>query len=106
MAEGEPCLADAGEPNVCRFAATGHGAAVRTAAEAAMLGRHREAPDAAAGPLRLVAACPEQGGVLPHRLQAEGCGCGELSACRAGKGRAPGRVSLADCLACVAAAGA
>jgi hypothetical protein len=52
--------------------------------------------------LGAVATCPYRGGVLPHRLQAE-CGCGELSHCRAGCGAIPGRVTLRDCLACVAA---
>jgi hypothetical protein len=48
-----------------------------------------------------VNACPDRGSVLPLSMQ-EDCGCRgrELSACRAGKGEAPGRVTLRDCLAC------
>jgi hypothetical protein len=51
--------------------------------------------------LALVAACPDRGSVLPHTLQPS-CGCAELTACRRGKGTVAGRVTLADCLACVA----
>jgi hypothetical protein len=47
-----------------------------------------------------VNACPHRGPVLPVSMQPEGCGCGELSECRAGKGKVAGRVSLRDCLAC------
>ncbi len=50
--------------------------------------------------LDLVASCPDRGPVLPISLQPE-CGCAELSGCRAGRGTAPGRVTLRDCLACV-----
>jgi hypothetical protein len=50
--------------------------------------------------LALVVACPDRGSTLPHSLQLE-CGCGELTACRLGKGTFPGRVKLVDCLACV-----
>jgi glycosyltransferase involved in cell wall biosynthesis len=47
-------------------------------------------------------ACPHRGPVLPLSMQPS-CGCAskELSECRAGKGAAPGRVTLRDCLACV-----
>jgi glycosyltransferase involved in cell wall biosynthesis len=48
-----------------------------------------------------VVACPDRGPVLPHSLQPEGCRCGELSECRAGRGKISGRVTLKDCLACV-----
>jgi hypothetical protein len=54
--------------------------------------------------LARVSACEYRGPVLPHSLQPEGCGCGELTECRAGKGKVPGRVTLRDCLACAAAA--
>jgi hypothetical protein len=51
--------------------------------------------------LALVRDCPDRGSVLPHTLQRE-CGCGgELTECRAGKGKIPGRVTLAQCLECV-----
>lgn len=51
--------------------------------------------------LARVAACPDRGPVLPHSQQPE-CGCGgELSGCRAGRGRVAGRVTLRECLACV-----
>ena len=55
--------------------------------------------------LPLVAACPERGGVLPLSQQPD-CGCTgkEVSECRALKGTIPGRVTLADCLACRGAA--
>ena len=49
-----------------------------------------------------VSACSHRGQTLPHTAQAE-CGCGELTECRAGLGRSPGRVTLGDCLACVSA---
>lgn len=49
-----------------------------------------------------VNACPDRGGVLPISMQDPGCGCGELSGCRSGKGKVPGRVGLRDCLACKA----
>ena len=48
--------------------------------------------------------CPHRGPVLPLSQQpyaAEGCArCGELSACAAGKGNTPGRVTLEDCVRC------
>lgn len=47
-----------------------------------------------------ILACPDRGSVLPVSRQAEGCGCGELSECRAGKGKRPGAVTLAECIAC------
>jgi hypothetical protein len=48
-----------------------------------------------------VNACPDRGGVLPLSMQ-DDCGCQgkELSECRAGKGKIPGRVTLRECLAC------
>jgi hypothetical protein len=48
-----------------------------------------------------VNACPDRGSVLPISMQ-DDCGCRgrELSACKAGKGEVPGRVTLRDCLAC------
>ena len=49
--------------------------------------------------LHAVSACPERGGVLPHTEQPE-CGCAELSACRAGRGTFPGRVTTTDCVVC------
>lgn len=53
--------------------------------------------------LAKILVCEERGGVLPLSLQAD-CGCKgkELSECRSGKGKVAGRVTLADCLACVA----
>ena len=50
--------------------------------------------------LAAVSACGHRGRTLPHTTQAE-CGCGELTECRADRGRSPGRVTLRDCLACV-----
>lgn len=50
--------------------------------------------------LAAVSACKDRGRTLPHAAQAE-CGCGELTECRAGRGRIPGSVTLRDCLACV-----
>jgi hypothetical protein len=50
--------------------------------------------------LAAVAACPSRGAVLPHRLQPEGCGCGELSACASGRGKRPEGASLEDCVRC------
>jgi hypothetical protein len=48
-----------------------------------------------------VNACPDRGGVLPVSEQAD-CGCQgvELTECRAGRGRIPGRVTLRECLEC------
>lgn len=48
-----------------------------------------------------VLACPDRGGVLPLALQ-DDCGClgVERTECRAGLGRAPGRVTLRECLTC------
>jgi hypothetical protein len=61
----------------------------------------RDAIDAAvARALARVAACAHRGPVLPVSQQPE-CGCAELSECRAGKGRVPGRVVLSDCVRCV-----
>ncbi len=64
---------------------------------------------AATGPLQgvdplvrdAVNACPDRGAVLPISEQ-DDCGCRgrELSACGAGRGRTPGRVTLRDCLDC------
>jgi glycosyltransferase involved in cell wall biosynthesis len=50
-----------------------------------------------------VIACPSRGPVLPISMQAD-CSCRgkEVSECRAGKGTVPGRVTLRDCLACMA----
>ena len=48
--------------------------------------------------LLAVRTCPDRGSVLPHSVQPE-CGCAELTACRAGLGRAgagAGAVSLED----------
>ena len=50
--------------------------------------------------LSAIAACADRGSVLPHSLQPE-CGCAELTECRNGRGRIPGRVTLRDCLACI-----
>lgn len=51
--------------------------------------------------LPLVMRCPSRGGVLPLSQQPD-CGCTgkELSACAAGKGDIPGRVTLSDCITC------
>jgi hypothetical protein len=48
-----------------------------------------------------VNACAFRGSVLPISMQ-DDCGCrgGELSECRAGRGKVPGRVTLRDCLSC------
>ena len=48
-----------------------------------------------------VNACTDRGPVLPISLQ-DDCGCRgkEVSECRAGKGKVPGRVTLRDCLEC------
>jgi hypothetical protein len=52
--------------------------------------------------LRSVMDCPDRGPILPISLQPE-CGmCGEQTECKAGKGQIPGRVTLDDCLHCVA----
>lgn len=63
------------------------------------------APDPALDPAvrDRVNACPDRGRVLPISLQ-DDCGCAgkELSECRAGKGSVAGRVTLRDCLACMA----
>lgn len=50
-----------------------------------------------------VVNCPDRGPVLPISMQ-DDCGCKgkELSECRSGKGKNPGRVTLRDCLACQA----
>ena len=50
-----------------------------------------------------VIACPDRGSVLPISEQ-EDCGCRgrELTACRAGRGVAPGKVTLRNCLDCQA----
>lgn len=63
-------------------------------------------PDPPPNPdLAAVSACPHRGPTLPHTQQPEatGCGCGsaELTECRAGRGRRPGAVTLAECLECV-----
>ena len=77
-----------------------HGAGMAVSAlEDAMT--RRDAIDAAvARALARVAACGHRGPVLPVSQQPE-CGCAELSECRAGKGRVPGRVALSDCVRCV-----
>lgn len=49
--------------------------------------------------LAAVAVCPYRGPVLPVSQQPE-CGCAELTACRAGKGQRPGKVTLANCMEC------
>lgn len=53
-----------------------------------------------AGLLARIVACPHRGSSLPVSEQ-PGCGCRELYLCRAGKGARPGKVTTADCLACV-----
>ena len=65
-----------------------------------------EAPSTDDTPARLarIAACPHRGSVLPHTQQPE-CGCRELTECRLGRGKHPGRVTTADCLACPTIAG-
>ena len=50
--------------------------------------------------LRAVATCPMRGTVLPHTSQ-PGCGCDELTECRAGRGRDPAGATLYECLLCV-----
>lgn len=49
--------------------------------------------------LRPIVECPDRGSVLPVSQQPE-CGCAELTACSAGKGKTPGAVTLAECIAC------
>ena len=46
-------------------------------------------------------ACPDRGSVLPISQQ-DDCGCRgrERTECHAGRGTTPGRVTLAECLAC------
>ena len=48
-----------------------------------------------------VNGCPNRGLVLPISEQ-DDCGCQgrELTECRAGRGRSPGKVTLAECLSC------
>lgn len=48
---------------------------------------------------RAARSCPDRGPSLPVSLQPD-CGCSELYACSAGKGRVPGRVTTRDCFAC------
>jgi hypothetical protein len=75
-------------------------ARLAAAAEAAVRRAAKWTRDRALGRVR---DCPDRGPVLPLSLQPAGC-CGpgpEVSACGAGKGAVPGRVTLADCLACV-----
>lgn len=66
----------------------------------AMPGLIPPGPDPAT--LDRVASCPLRGTTLPISLQPD-CDCRgkELTECRLGKGRVPGRVTLRDCLACV-----
>ena len=66
------------------------------------------APTSSPELLARVAACPDRGGVLPLYRQAEGCGGGERSECRAARGPACRRhaVTLAECLRCRAELGA
>jgi hypothetical protein len=52
--------------------------------------------------LEAVLTCPDRGSVFPNTSQPE-CGCAELTACRAGRGR-DGAVTLEDCVRCRAAA--
>jgi hypothetical protein len=52
--------------------------------------------------LALVSACPDRGRVLPVSMQPPGCPRCELSECLAGKGKTAGRVSLRECLECLA----
>lgn len=62
----------------------------------------RHAGDGHAVLLAAVAVCPDRGSELPERLQPSGCCAGAaLTECRAGKGKRPGKVTLAECLACV-----
>ena len=49
--------------------------------------------------LESVRTCPDRGSVLPVSKQPE-CGCAELTECRAGRGKTPGAVTLAECLNC------
>ena len=53
--------------------------------------------------LAAVASCPHGGPVngtsVPVSLQA-GCGCGELYRCAENRGKTPGLVTTADCIAC------
>lgn len=65
-------------------------------------GRNRP-PEPPEAPAARVGRCEFRGSILPLSLQPEGCGCAakELTECRAGKGKIPGRVTTADCLACV-----
>jgi len=51
--------------------------------------------------LSRVSSCVRRGSTLPPSEQ-PACGCSELTLCRAGRGARPGRVTLDDCLACVA----
>ena len=72
----------------------------QTAQVAAAVGR----PPSLDALLAAVSACRHRGRTLPHTAQA-GCSCGELTECREGRGKAPGRVTLRDCLACVTSRG-
>jgi hypothetical protein len=65
-----------------------------------ILQRYGYLPASTADRLALVAQCPDRGSVLPVSLQ-PACGCAELTECRRGRGKRPGSVTLADCLACV-----
>jgi hypothetical protein len=69
-----------------------------------LAGAEAARPRADGATLARVRECPHRGGVLPVSRQAE-CGCGELTECRAGKGRTPGAVTLDECLGCVTASG-
>jgi hypothetical protein len=57
--------------------------------------------------LAAIAACPHRGDVLPLSRQPylNGCrGCGELTECRAGKGKRSEGASTEDCVRCRAEA--
>ena len=51
--------------------------------------------------LSRINGCRLRGSSLPVSSQVE-CGCSELTECFAGHGKVAGRVTLQDCLACIA----
>jgi hypothetical protein len=51
--------------------------------------------------LARISSCADRGRVLPLGEQPE-CGCAELTECRKGRGRLAGKVTMGDCLSCVA----
>jgi hypothetical protein len=94
-----PCPG-AESPGVCRhLAALSAWRALEPDEQIARLSMPRPAIDPAIRDA--VNLCPDRGPVLPISMQ-DDCGCRgrELSACQAGKGEIPGRVTLRDCLAC------